>query len=72
MEDARYDFGSTDAAAKLSTPKRSVTNRFSARIETGASTLPRRHALTYRDKDHLTATFARTRAAPPSSCARTI
>jgi hypothetical protein len=31
-------------AAKLSTPKRSVTNRFRARIATGASTVPRRHA----------------------------
>ena len=31
-------------AAKLSTPKRSVTKRLSARIATGASTVPRRHA----------------------------
>ena len=30
--------------AKLSTPNRSVTNRFNARMDTGASTEPRRQA----------------------------
>ena len=35
------------APAKLSTPKRSLTNRLRARIETGASTLPRRHAASH-------------------------
>jgi hypothetical protein len=34
-------------AAKLSTPKRSVTKRFSARMDTGASTVPRRHAVSH-------------------------
>src|SRR4029453_6555022 len=34
----------TALAAKLSTPKRSVTNRLRARIAIGASTVPRRHA----------------------------
>ena len=33
--------------AKLSTPKRSVTNRLSARIAIGASTVPRRHAVSH-------------------------
>ncbi len=37
----------TVLAAKLSTPKRSVTNRFSARMATGASTVPRRHAVSH-------------------------
>ena len=34
-------------AAKLSTPNRSVTKRFSARIATGSSILPRRHAVSH-------------------------